>query len=150
MYTRKHPKLREIPKIIKEKSNEEKKKPKKKKNIIKSLSKQADTLWSLAIRKFWYCRYCWSENNLNAHHIFSRKNYSTRWEISNGICLCVKHHTFNNEFSAHRTPTEFTYWLEERLWRNHLEKLWELSRIPLKITQEYLKEKIREFKIINE
>ena len=48
---------------------------------------------------------------LNSHHIYSRSNRSTRWDLENGVCLCVGHHTFSTKFSAHKTPTEFTEWL---------------------------------------
>ena len=48
---------------------------------------------------------------LNSHHIYSRSKKSTRWDVMNGICLCVGHHTFSSTFSAHKTPLEFTEWL---------------------------------------
>jgi hypothetical protein len=73
-----------------------------------------DKLWSLLVkhRAGWRCEYCGSrEKMLNSHHIYSRSNRSTRWDLTNGVCLCVGHHTFSTEFSAHKTPTEFTEWL---------------------------------------
>lgn len=50
---------------------------------------------------------------LNSHHIYSRSKKSTRWDVMNGICLCVGHHTFSSTFSAHKTPLEFIRWLDE-------------------------------------
>jgi len=117
---------------------------------VSSLGKVADGLWSKVVRKIWKCAYCWEINNLNAHHIFSRSNKSVRWEISNGISLCAGHHTFNPNFSAHKTPTEFTYWLENYRGREFVHKLQELSHIPLKVTSEYLLEKIRILKLLLE
>lgn len=59
------------------------------------------------------CEYCGKNTSLNAHHIFSRSNFSTRWEIGNGISLCVGHHIFGI-FSAHKSPVEFIEWLKEK------------------------------------
>lgn len=53
------------------------------------------------------------KTTLNSHHIYSRSKKSTRWDVMNGICLCVGHHTFSSKFSAHKTPLEFTDWLRE-------------------------------------
>lgn len=75
-----------------------------------------DKVWSLLVKHLagWRCEYCHArDKTLNSHHIYSRSNRSTRWELSNGVCLCVGHHTFSTKFSAHKTPTEFTEWLYE-------------------------------------
>jgi len=118
-----------------------------KKMSVSSLAKVADGLWSKVVRKAWKCSYCWKRENLNAHHIFSRNNKSVRWELSNWISLCSWCHTFNPFFSAHKTPCEFTYWLENYRSKAHLMKLQELAHIPLKVTPEYLLEKIRSLKL---
>ena len=82
---------------------------------VKVVNRKLDEAWSLLvkIRAGYKCEYCGSERELNSHHIYSRANFATRWDVENGICLCVGHHTFNNQFSAHRTPIEFTKWLEK-------------------------------------
>lgn len=95
-----------------------KRKPKTKrlKPTAKKLNADLDKAWSLVVkmRAGFRCEYCGTrEKVLNSHHIYSRSNYSTRWDVENGICLCVGHHTFSNTFSAHKTPTEFTQWLYE-------------------------------------
>lgn len=81
---------------------------------LKLANKKLDEAWSLLIklRAGYKCEYCGSSHELNSHHIYSRANFATRWLPENGICLCVSHHTFSNKFSAHRTPIEFTQWLE--------------------------------------
>ena len=61
-------------------------------------------------------------HNLNSHHIFSRINFATRWDINNGVCLCVSHHIFG-KLSAHKAPIEFVEWLKEKRgekWYNTL------------------------------
>ena len=89
-------------------------KKRRKKSPNKKLDDSLDKLWSLLVkhRANWRCEYCGSrEKMLNSHHIYSRSNRSTRWDLENGVCLCVGHHTFSTKFSAHKTPTEFTEWL---------------------------------------
>ena len=89
-------------------------KKRRKKSPNKKLDDSLDKLWSLLVkhRAGWRCEYCGSrEKMLNSHHIYSRSNRSTRWDLENGVCLCVGHHTFSTKFSAHKTPTEFTEWL---------------------------------------
>lgn len=105
----------------------------------KSLPKKADDFWSKTVRKVWKCAYCGSTENLNAHHIFTRHNKSVRWDLENWICLCAKHHVFSDEFSAHKTPTDFTYWLETQYSREWLENLGRKANKPLHVDSEFLK-----------
>lgn len=59
------------------------------------IAKELDKYWSIVVkqRDGHECQVegC-TKNNVNAHHIFSRKNHSTRWDVSNGISLCFYHH----------------------------------------------------------
>lgn len=74
-----------------------------------------DNLWSkiVKIRAGNKCEVCGKTDGLNSHHIFSRSNHSTRWDVQNGVCLCVSHHVFGN-FSAHKAPIEFVEWLKSK------------------------------------
>lgn len=105
----------------------------------KSLPKKADDLWSKVVRQVWACAVCWKKEHLNAHHIFTRHNKSTRWDLDNGICLCSGCHVFSDTFSAHKTPTEFTYWLEKQYSREWVEALWRKANTPLHVEPEFLK-----------
>ena len=58
------------------------------------------------------CAYCGKTDYLNSHHIFSRSNFSVRWVVANGICLCPGCHTLSSKFSAHKTPAEFIEWVK--------------------------------------
>ena len=84
---------------------------------LKGVDGKLDTAWSLLVklRAGMKCEIenCKHKPTLNSHHIFSRKNRSTRWDVNNGICLCVGHHTMSSKKSAHGNPIWFTYWLEE-------------------------------------
>jgi len=64
------------------------------------------------IRANYKCEYpgCNATNRLNAHHIYSRSNYSVRWSLNNGVCLCSSHHSLGN-FSIHKAPINFIEWL---------------------------------------
>lgn len=59
-----------------------------------TISKELDKLWSLIVkqRDGFQCVVCGKDNTVAAHHIFSRKNHSTRWDIDNGVSLCFYHH----------------------------------------------------------
>ena len=83
---------------------------------MKNIDKALDEAWSEAVKVAagHACEYCGKEKNLNSHHVYSRSKASTRWDIENGVCLCVTHHVFGSTFSAHKTPTEFTDWVKEK------------------------------------
>jgi len=112
-----------------------------------------DTLWSKAIkeRAGYKCEYCGKEGRVNSHHIFSRSNHSVRWDLDNGICLCVSHHVFGL-FSAHKSPLEFADWIRERRGDEWYQKLRMKSKQIKKWSDEdkinrikYLKDKTKEF-----
>ena len=92
---------------------------------LKGVDGKLDTAWSLLVklRAGNKCEVCRKTQPLNSHHIFSRSNRSVRWDVLNGVCLCVGCHTFSSKFSAHKTPTEFTYWLIEQKGEDFLDRL---------------------------
>lgn len=93
--------------------------------VKKGIDKKLDDAWSLLVKleAGLKCEYCNVQSPLNSHHIFSRSNVSTRWSITNGICLCVGHHTMSSKFSAHKTPTEFTKWIYTYKGDNYMDNL---------------------------
>lgn len=76
---------------------------------------QLDKLWAEIVKKQAgsRCEVCGKTTGLNSHHLFSRHNMGMRWNVSNGVSLCVSHHVFGN-FSAHLSPLEFTEWIKEK------------------------------------
>ena len=80
------------------------KKPKRKTDR-KALENKLDTLWAKAVKEKFNnrCAICGTDKNLQAAHLWSRRNKSVRWDINNGIALCTRHHLF----WAHREPMEF-------------------------------------------
>lgn len=93
----------------------------KKNNTIKSLT--ILNVWAKAVKaKARYeCEYCGSKNNLVSHHIFSIRHSNTKWDIDNGICLCVGHHTFG-KFSAHGSP-DFILWIIKHIGQERYERI---------------------------
>lgn len=91
-----------------------------KKPSKKNLKKKCDDLWREIIHEKFYCEVCGKppslkENgdrgNHNAHHVITKNNYNLRWDIRNGVNLCVSCHKFGNP-SAHGNPLWFAKWLE--------------------------------------
>lgn len=75
-----------------------------------------DTRWGKMVReRDGKCLYCGDTETLQAHHLFPRSRSGTRFELQNGITLCASHHTFNYEFSAHKTPEKFKRWAKKFL-----------------------------------
>jgi hypothetical protein len=79
-----------------------------------------DTQWSkIAREKTPYCEYCKQTEGLNAHHFKGRSCKATRLMMENAVILCVSHHVFNHEFSAHKTPEKFERWFKETFPDRH-------------------------------
>ena len=107
-------------KDLAKKARDKKKKWVKQRGIT---TKKLDNLWSKKVKeRDGRCMVegCKETKYLNAHHIFSRSNFSTRWDLSNGICLCSGCHTFSSKFSAHKTPLEFVEWLFEEYGEDYI------------------------------
>ena len=89
----------------------------------------ADYDWAAEVKKRdgWACVVCGRENLtnyinkkgkeckvcINAHHILPRELHGTKLDISNGISLCVDHHLFSRDLSAHNNPLAFFIWMEK-------------------------------------
>ena len=57
------------------------------------------------------CQICGQKGKrLNAHHLIPKEFDEYRWDVSNGMTLCVHCHTFGKH-SAHKNPVWFTLWL---------------------------------------
>jgi len=71
----------------------------------RGIKTKLDKLWSLAVKAKagGKCELCFSVGALNSHHIFSRRFMGTRFDVSNGVCLCIGHH-----FEAHQKSSVFT------------------------------------------
>jgi len=71
--------------------------------VRRHLESQADELWSTAVKvKFgWKCAISNKTENLEAHHLIRRGNWTHRWTVMNGICLNSGWHTLGSEISAH-------------------------------------------------
>lgn len=97
------------------------KKPKKRKANLKLCDRLRSKL--IKLRANWRCEYCWSTTWLNSHHLFTRNNYSTRFDLDNWICLCAFHHKLSTKFSAHGTPMLFDEWIISERWQERYDNL---------------------------
>jgi len=128
--------------------------PKTKKPLTRrKLSKKLDEAWSSAVKKRagYKCEVCGigESGHLNSHHIVGRRNRMVRWDIRDGVCLCVKHHRFGIE-SAHEDPLWFREWLEDKRWEDYA-YLYTIKNQIKKWTLEDMEEQLEELnKIINE
>jgi hypothetical protein len=110
-------KLRKEQKIKKKK---EKRKEKKENSV-----KYFDTLWSSATKIYYgnSCEVCGKKENLNSHHLFSRSNFSIRWDYRNAVILCTYHHIWDVRISGHKAPAELLEFLKQKRgmeWYNDL------------------------------
>ena len=121
---------------------------------LKGIDGKLDDAWSLLVklRAGMKCEVCRKTSPLNSHHIYSRSKRSVRWDPKNGVCLCVGHHTFRSDFSAHLTPTEFTIWLYEEKGKGFMNNLRikantisKLHKFEKEILLKELKDEIKSF-----
>ena len=91
--------------------------------IRKHLINHADDLWSIAVKvKFaWRCAISNKVENLEAHHLIRRGNWTHRWTVVNGICLNSGYHTLGSKISAHGA-TDVTDRFREWMKDNHKEQ----------------------------
>ena len=80
------------------------------------------------------------EDNLNAHHLISRRVYKYRWDTDNGFLLCPKHHEFDLYISAHTAPWAIEYWIQEHMPEKY--KQWVINRKDLTSEGKYKYEEI--------
>lgn len=79
----------------------------------KEARKLADLEWANFIkeRDGWACSICGSIYRPCAHHIIPREIEEYRYDHDNGITLCITHHKFSRQISAHNSPLAFMLWL---------------------------------------
>ena len=118
-------------------------------NKRKTLKNKLNKLWSdlIKVRADNKCEVCGNKLGLNSHHINGKKSDALRFDLSNGICLCMGHHTFG-QISAHSTSYEGQkrfHELLESIIPKRLEKAGNIP--PRKIHNIELEEMIEEYKI---
>lgn len=76
--------------------------------LTKGQEKELDSLWSIAVKKrAWECcERCHKRDTLQSHHVIGRRNKTLRHIVSNGCCLCARHH-----MQAEQDGVEFSFWI---------------------------------------
>ena len=122
-----------------------------KKKSRKTITRELNRLWSLIVKERAgnRCEICGKTTGLNSHHIFGKKSQIKRFDIDNGICLCISHHTYG-QVCAHSTSydgqKEFHKILEEIRGVEFLEGLKQKYINPPKYTSSFLESMIEEYK----
>lgn len=91
----------------------------------KGVDGKLDIAWSklVKLRAGMECEYCGTKlKQLHSHHLFTRSRKATRWDVLNGISLCASHHVLGN-FSAHKSPLEFTEWLYKYKGEDYIDRI---------------------------
>jgi len=81
----------------------------KKRPSNKTLRDRCDDLWRKIIKRKGRCDKCGSRYGLEAHHVIGRGNNNLRWDLRNGICLCLECHD-----QQKAKPKKFLKWFEQR------------------------------------
>ena len=87
------------------------------------------------------CEYpaCMKTEYLNAHHLFSRSHFSTRYDPDNGLALCAGCHSLNNH-SAHKNPFFIRDLIDGGIrTKEFLDKLERRAKSPAKIDRNLIK-----------
>ena len=108
-----------------------------------------DNLCSQIIAKKanYVCEYCGSGYDCSPHHIFGRRNRSTRWDLDDLIYLCSHHHT-GDTYSAHQSKEFTTVWIKNYIGEEKYFALEQKSNQIKKWTKQEKKElakKLKEF-----
>jgi hypothetical protein len=103
-----------------------------------------DTLFSELIRSKGKCERCGKKETLATAHIFSRRNFSTRWDKNNALCLCFACHFH----FAHKEVMLFADWVRERMGDKEYKLLKYRAMTPvhgqdLKLIEIYLKQELK-------
>lgn len=100
-----------------------------KSKALKALMDDADKLWAKAIKRIYKDTCLYSKGvGTDPHHIFVRKNKSTRWDLMNGVLLNHEYHTESSVFSAHKTPKKFREWIRGEMGFEAYDRLEKKSR----------------------
>lgn len=76
------------------------------------MKKEMDAIHSKKVRaRDKKCQKCLKAPATQCAHIFEREKLSTRWDMENCIGMCFYCHLY----WAHRSPVEFTLWVQERM-----------------------------------
>lgn len=84
-------------------------------NKVKAKKKLERHLWkifrNMAISRDKGCIICGSKNNINVHHIYPKELGMLKYNLNNLVVLCVSHHKYNFQISAHKNGFAFYKWL---------------------------------------
>lgn len=73
--------------------------------------KTCDKLWTKKIleRAGGKCEKCGKDKYIQAHHIIPRTCWPLRYDLENGVALCVRHHIY----WSHKDSLAFNDWIKD-------------------------------------
>ena len=103
----------------------------------KSEERKNDNLWSAKVKELAgnKCEVCGAEGRLNSHHVYGRRMRVLRWDVRNGVCLCVAHH-----YEAHHKPLKFDMFIVKKRGEEWAEYLADREKLQYKDPQFQLEE----------
>lgn len=101
-------------------------------------------LWSKAVkvRDGYKCAYCGAKDNLESHHIFSRRHAITKYDMDNGVTLCKYHHTMIEK--SYDLKQWLINWVGQDKY-NELDRLHYQLKKWTEAEKKAIKESLREF-----
>ena len=105
----------------------------------RGLIKKLDKLVSDIVRSRGVCARCRRGGEsvvLQCSHIFSRRNFSVRFDLNNCLCLCLRCHLY----WAHKNPIEFYEFVQEHLGKYNFAQLKQKAQQIHKYTLSELQE----------
>ena len=100
---------------------------------------KADSAWYEYQHLVWKrCTIC-ARRGVEIHHIITKGQKLTAYDIENGIGLCPDHHR-GSDFSAHGTPAKFIIWLAEHRPKQYEYYQVNRNRHGYSLTIEYYKQ----------
>jgi len=119
------------------------KKPVQRKTLVKKLDKIVGDY--IKLRDSYRCVQCGSVDKPSWGHVFSRRSYSTRWDLENGFCQC-----WSCNFKHSHDNYEYYKWFQDRFGADKFEDLRKRYISSVKYTnldlQDLYKEMVKKFK----
>lgn len=106
---------------------------------MSSVTLTADRLFSQIVRARGNCERCGTVRDLEAAHVVSRRYLTTRYDESNGRCLCHRCHIW-----AHAFPHDFQTWIGHDTFSALYQRAQSLEKVDISQVLKRLRARLRE------
>lgn len=107
---------------------------------MKNIEKTLDNRWRIKVNDRWNgrCAMCATRHGLECHHIIKRRFKSTRWDVRNGLLLCVEHHGM-----CEQHPQWADQWVVKKFGQHFLDDLKKQGRQIFQGNYEHWEEQLK-------